>query len=792
MNLPSLSLPKIIPSSSKLGKRLADYKLRRRRAKQAKKKGGGKKLTFFLLFLVTVLITTFFGAQRFLSPSRSGQEISPAELQALAEEGRISQATFLDEDSHLVGSFTAPVPVEEPAPDADDNDSKSKKTEAKAEGAKADADATTDDPKADADATTKDPKADADATTDDPKADGTDSETAGGAVSKKGDKTDPKGSNGDTTEEEAATEPPPVPAPAGSGDFWLTYPKTGVAFGILQRSLSDGGVNYVIDSQTEKVVVRAISTYLLPLLILATVFGLMFATGKGSGSAIGQIMSFGSMGKKKYKKGSGHKPVTFDDVGSAEVAITELKEVVDYLKNPERYDEIGAVPPKGVLLFGPPGCGKTLLAKAVAGEAGVPFFSVAGAEFVESLVGVGAARVRDLFARVRAVSPAIVFIDELDAAGRRRGAGGGEGGSDEREQTLNQILVEMDGFEVSAGMVVIGATNRPDILDPALLRPGRFDRHITVEQPGHQGRMEILQLHARGKPMAASVDYDYVAKRTPGFSGADLAGVINEAALLSLREAKPEIEMDEMVEAIQRVLHGPKKRGTVLSEEEERRAALHETGHAIVAASVGRAEDIHRVSILARGRGVGLTGIQTAEVAILQTTLQLYSKLVVEMGGLAAEEIVLGDVSTGAEQDLEQATDIARDMICRYGMSPALGRLRLMASDVDTFLGVDAGFSKLSTETHVLLDKESRRLLDQAEYEAIRILRENEELLLSMANTLKEHETLEGQELQEILTGVVPQEVSRFMPFPAPERTEGNGNGGSKAAIKPRTGLEKL
>ncbi|MDQ3878695.1 MAG: AAA family ATPase, partial [Actinomycetota bacterium] len=326
-------------------------------------------------------------------------------------------------------------------------------------------------------------------------------------------------------------------------------------------------------------------------MILANLFALLFTAGKGGSSGIGDVLMFGSIGKgsdKRRKKGLAA-AVGFGDVAGADEAVAELKEVVDYLKDPERYEEIGATPPKGVLLFGPPGCGKTLLAKAVAGEAGVPFFSVAGAEFVESLVGVGAARVRDLFARVRAVSPAIVFIDELDAAGRKRAQGGGSGGTDEREQTLNQILVEMDGFDVSAGMVVIGATNRPDILDPALLRPGRFDRHITVDQPDHVGRKLILELHARNRPMAPSVDFDYLARRTPGFSGADLANVINEAALLTVRDARGLVEMPELEEAIQRVLAGPKKKGRVLSPEEQIRAAYHETGHAVAAAAVGRA-----------------------------------------------------------------------------------------------------------------------------------------------------------------------------------------------------------
>jgi cell division protease FtsH len=366
--------------------------------------------------------------------------------------------------------------------------------------------------------------------------------------------------------------------------------------------------------------------------------------------------------------------------------------------------------------------------------------------------------VRDLFARVRAVAPAIVFIDELDAAGRKRGTGGGGGGSDEREQTLNQMLVEMDGFDVAEGVVVIGATNRPDILDPALLRPGRFDRHVTVDQPDSEGRQAILELHAKNKPMAPDVDFAYLAKRTPGFSGADLASVINEAALLTIRQSKTTVHMPELEEAVQRVLAGPQKRGRVLTDEERSRAAYHESGHALVAAAAG-GDDIHRISILARGKGIGLANIRKESDAILLTKSELFIQLVTAMGGMASEELVFGEHSTGAEQDLERATDIAKDMIGRFGMGST--RRRLLARDIDEFIQGDVALTDISPATHEKMEGEIDHLIRDAEREAGHLLERHRQVLDVLAEELIQKETLEGVELDAFLNRVRPEGGAR-------------------------------
>ena len=552
-------------------------------------------------------------------------------------------------------------------------------------------------------------------------------------------------------------------------------PSNGTAYSREAEVLKAAGATFSIDKQDTKARVRVFTLFLMPVLILANIFALLFL-GKGSGGgAIGEVTNFGRVDDGSRTGGSS---ITFKDVGGAEEAVIELAEIRDYLKDPAKYVALGAVPPKGVLLFGPPGTGKTLLAKAVAGEAGVPFFSVAGAEFVESLVGVGAARIRDLFRRVNAVAPAIVFIDELDAAGRKRGSGGGGGGSDEREQTLNQLLVEMDGFEASTGVVVIAATNRPDILDPALMRPGRFDRHITVERPDLEGRVRILGIHAKKKPLGPDVDLEKLAERCPGFTGADLASVVNESALLTIRRKGSQIAQKDLEEAVVRVLEGPQRRGRVLTAEERLRAAYHEIGHIVVAATLGRIEDIHRVTVLGRGRVVAAASFGDTEATLL-TRSSLHNQLVATLGGIASEELVLGEGSTGAEQDLEHATELARDMVTKYGMSEAVGPLRLQVKAGEGFLGNDSQLIELSDETQREVEKAIRSLVEQARDEAKAILRAHRRELDSLAARLDAEETLEGEVLTDALA-------------PLLKAISGPGSGGPTTPTRTRTAVAKV
>jgi len=511
----------------------------------------------------------------------------------------------------------------------------------------------------------------------------------------------------------------------------------------LFRDLVESGV--VVKFKPRQIWMDVIISYLPWILILVFLWFLMFRQVNGN---VNRAFDFGKSRAKIYTE---DKPkVTFDDVADAKEAKEELKEIVDYLKNPQKYASIGARVPKGVLLVGPPGTGKTLLARAIAGEAGVPFISISGSEFVEMFVGVGAARVRDLFEKAKKLAPAIVFIDEIDAVGRVRGAGIG-GGHDEREQTLNQLLVEMDGFEPGTGIIVLAATNRPDILDPALLRPGRFDRIVVVDRPDVEGRYEILKVHARKVKLAENVDLKKIAKITPGFSGADLANVINEAALLAARKNKKFVEQEDLEEAVDKVMIGIAREGA-LSPEEKKRVAYHEAGHAILSKLLPNADPVHKVSVIPRGMALGVTVAIPEEDKRLMTKEYLEDMITVLMGGRVAEKLVFGNLSTGAANDLERVTEIARKMVTEWGMSERLGPTTFGKTQREVFLGRDLGLkTPISEETLRIIDEEIKRIVEWAERRAEEILKENIEKLHRLAQVLLERETISGEELDKII-----------------------------------------
>lgn len=496
---------------------------------------------------------------------------------------------------------------------------------------------------------------------------------------------------------------------------------------------------------------RALSSLFFPVLLLVGLFFLLRRAQNGPGS---QAMNFGK--SKARVQMEPQTQVTFGDVAGIDQAKLELNEVVDFLKNADRFTAIGAKIPKGVLLVGPPGTGKTLLARAVAGEAGVPFFSISGSEFVEMFVGVGASRVRDLFEQAKTNAPCIVFIDEIDAVGRQRGAGLG-GGNDEREQTLNQLLTEMDGFEGNTGIIIIAATNRPDVLDAALLRPGRFDRQVVVDRPDYAGRLEILNVHSRGKTLAKDVDLEKIARRTPGFTGADLSNLLNEAAILAARRNLTEISMDEVNDAIDRVLAGPEKKDRVMSEKRKELVAYHEAGHALVGALMPDYDPVQKISIIPRGRAGGLTWFTPSEDRMdsgLYSRSYLQNQMAVALGGRIAEEIIFGEdeVTTGASNDLQQVARVAKQMVTRFGMSDRLGPVALGRQQGNMFLGRDIAAERdFSDKTASAIDEEVSNLVEQAYRRSKQVLTENKHVLDQLASLLIEKETVDSEELQELL-----------------------------------------
>ena len=523
-------------------------------------------------------------------------------------------------------------------------------------------------------------------------------------------------------------------------------PSSMIEFLNEQYPKDDIKIEYVAPSNS------SIWVSLLPtimIIILFVVFIFFFTQqSQGGGSSGRGVMNFGKSKAKMVTPDN--KRVTFDDVAGADEEKAELEEIVDFLKQPARYVEMGARIPKGVLLVGPPGTGKTLLAKAIAGEAGVPFFSISGSDFVEMFVGVGASRVRDLFEQAKKNSPSLIFIDEIDAVGRQRGAGLG-GGHDEREQTLNQLLVEMDGFGANEGIIMIAATNRPDILDPALLRPGRFDRQIMVGRPDRKGREAVLEVHTKKKPLDNDVSLDVLAKRTPGFSGADLENLANEAALLAVRKNKKKIGMDEFEEAITRVIAGPEKKSRTISEHDRKLTAYHEAGHAVVMKCLKNSDPVHEISIIPRGMAGGYTMHLPTEDRTYTSKEKLLDEMVGLLGGRVAEKLILGDISTGAKNDIDRASSIARAMVMEYGMSDKIGTISYGSDSNEVFLGRDLGRGRnFSEEVGAMIDKEIKSLISNAYNTAEELLKKNVNKLHAVASTLLEKEKIDGKEFEEI------------------------------------------
>jgi cell division protease FtsH len=576
-----------------------------------------------------------------------------------------------------------------------------------------------------------------------------------------------------TTTDTATTTGTATPAPL---EYWAAYPASGVQTQQLLQSLAAAGTVVTVDQQPGKAQRAILVQFLIPIVLLVCLFALFMRFGADGGA--GGIAGFSKFTGKGKRKGKGtlHQ-ITFSDVAGAGEAVAELREIRDYLADPSKYLAVGAAAPKGVLLVGPPGTGKTLLAKAVAGEADAAFFSLSGSDFVESLVGVGAARVRDLFAKARKTAPAIIFIDEFDAAGRKRGAGIGQG-NDEREQTLNALLVEMDGFGGDGGLVVMGATNRPDILDPALLRPGRFDRQVTIDVPDVHGRLEILRLHGNKRPMGHDVSLEEIARLTPGFSGAELANVINEAALLSVRDSHELIDQATLEEAIDRVVAGPAKKH-ILTEQERWLISIHEASHAVVAEALGQASVSRKVSIVARGRTLGTAAhMLTDRDQLIQTEPDLQAQLTVIVSGTAGERIAFGHLSSGVSDDLHAATSLARTMVTSFGMSDALGPVTIGEKGGEVFLGASLqDLGSVGPSTLDTIDREVERFVGDAEAKAAVILDRNWQAVEETAHALIEHETLSGVALDAVLSTVQEVDLSQLQDVTRQTREQDPGHG---------------
>ena len=535
-----------------------------------------------------------------------------------------------------------------------------------------------------------------------------------------------------------------------------------VALGVSSEKLSPANVKIEIRPPSSWVTVISVLGYVLPFLLLGFLFWWIFRQAQGSNN---QAMSFG---KSRARMFSGENPtVTFDDVAGADESKEELKEVVEFLREPQKFIQLGARIPKGVLLVGPPGTGKTLLAKAVSGEAGVPFFSISGSEFVEMFVGVGASRVRDLFDQAKRHSPCIIFVDEIDAVGRQRGAGLG-GSHDEREQTLNQMLVEMDGFDTDTNVIIMAATNRPDILDPALMRPGRFDRRVTLDRPDVKGREAILKVHIKGKPLDPETDLSSLARATPGFTGADLENLVNEAAILAARRNKKSIGQSEMEEAIERVVMGPERKSRLISEEEKRIIAYHEAGHAVVANAIAEADPVQKVTIVGRGQAGGVTWFRPDEDRILMSRKKMMATLAYALGGRAAEELVFDDITSGASNDIEQVTRMARAMVTRLGMSSELGPMVYGQAQELVFLGREISEQRdYSDDVANQIDREVRKLVEEAYGQARAILSQYHDKLDEIAGRLLEVETITRDEFEAIFPPPAGKKSGTPQPAPA-------------------------